>query len=70
MYENGLLSQEEFASMKQDILKGNETNEDNCNFYLNNTNPQENTITQVCEKCGEIISDDDNFCTNCGNRLK
>lgn len=72
MYEKGLLSDEEFASMKQDILNGNEEN-NNSDLNLNNTNIQENTFENtkpVCENCGEEILDDANFCTNCGNKLK
>ena len=71
MYENGLLSEEEFASMKQDILKGNENNKsdnENSNFHMNSTNPHENT-KRVCENCGEEVLEDANFCTNCGNKL-
>lgn len=59
IHENGLLSDEEFTSMKDEILNGNEDNHHN----------NENTV-KVCENCGEEILDDANFCTNCGNKLR
>lgn len=63
MHKNGLLSDEEFASLKQELLSGNNDNAP--------VAPEENVETSenICENCGSDISPDDAFCSECGTQI-
>lgn len=67
MYQDGLLTDEEFSAMKQNII-GNissvKTEEDNVNG-ANNEN-----IPKFCGNCGAEIIDNSKFCTQCGKQIK
>lgn len=86
MHEKGLLSDEEFNSMKQDLLDGNEDTM-NQNYTITNTHENINgnilchndTLindkeysdnTKFCIYCGAEIFKDSNFCTECGKPVK
>lgn len=65
MYDKGLLSDEEFASLKEELLSGNNKNasdkpEENSNELAENT----------CENCGAEVSQEDGFCSECGTQIK
>lgn len=62
MYDKGLLTDEEFASLKQELLSGN--NQDATNT-LEEVEPLENT----CVNCSAEISPDDAFCSECGTKI-
>ncbi|MEE0940203.1 zinc-ribbon domain-containing protein, partial [Methanobrevibacter sp.] len=58
----GLLSNEEFASLKQELLSENN----------NEKAPVENNIeasTKYCGNCGAEVSPDNAFCTECGTQI-
>ena len=60
MHDKGLLSDEEFDSLKKELLSGNnedtsEISEDNCE-----------TSVITCENCGATISPEDIYCSECG----
>ena len=62
MYEKGLLSDEEFASLKKELLIDN-----------NDTGQIENNIkhsSNFCKNCGVEVSDADIFCGECGTKLE
>lgn len=62
MHDKGLLSDEEFASLKQELLSGNNNEEA----------PVENNVedsTKYCKNCGTVISSDSVFCTECGTQI-
>ncbi len=62
MYKEGLLTDEEFALMKKELLSGNHQD----------TTPIKNNIEpsdKICENCGAEYSEEDNFCNNCGTNL-
>ena len=62
MHDKGLLSDEEFASLKQELLSGNNNEEA----------PVENNVedsTKYCKNCGAEISSDSVFCTECGTQI-
>ena len=64
MYKEGLLTDEEFALMKQKLIAGD--NEDTIM-------PSESiakTPDDSCEKCGAKISSKDAFCSECGNKIQ
>ena len=63
MHDKGLLSDEEFASLKKELLSGN--NKDATNTPKDTDEPSADT----CEKCGAKISPEDAFCSECGNEL-
>ena len=63
MYENGFLTDEEFALLKQELMVG--SNEDTNENFEDNDEPLENS----CENCGADISSDSVFCTECGTKL-
>ena len=56
MYEKGLISDEEFATMKKDII-GNVAEHDNQNSK------------KFCMNCGAELVENAKFCTECGNRI-
>lgn len=64
MYEKGLLSDEEFALMKNNIIYGNVEESTDSN--------EENTETSsnVCKNCGEEFSEEASFCSECGTKLE
>ncbi|WP_407431230.1 zinc-ribbon domain-containing protein [Methanobrevibacter sp.] len=61
MYNNGLLSDEEFILMKQKLIEG--TSED--------INTDENDIepSNICKNCGTDISPEDAYCGECGTKI-
>ena len=63
MYDKGLLSDEEFDSLKQEILHDN-TEE-------STVVPEEDieTSQNVCRNCGTEVEEDSKFCAECGNKL-
>lgn len=63
MHDKGLLTDEEFASLKQELLSGNNDNAP--------VAPEEDveTLENTCENCGANISPDDAFCSECGTQL-
>ena len=64
MYEKGLLSDEEFALMKNNLIYGNNGESTDSN--------EENTETSnnLCKNCGEEFSEDASFCSECGTKLE
>lgn len=60
MYQEGLLTDDEFATMKQNII-GTVTNDSN--FDNIESSPK------FCGNCGSKIVKDSKFCTQCGNPL-
>ena len=63
MYDKGLLSDDEFASLKQELLSGN--NEDSAVI-----NENVETSRTTCKNCGAEISSNDSFCGECGTKIK
>lgn len=63
MHDKGLLSDEEFTSLKQELLSGNNDEAP--------VAPEEDveTLENTCENCGANISPDDAFCSECGTQL-
>lgn len=62
MHDKGLLSDEEFTSLKQELLGNNtETTNTNENNFESSTN--------TCENCGAEVSNDDAFCSECGTQI-
>ncbi len=64
MHDKGLLSDEEFASLKNELLSGN-TNETTNHSKADNVKTPFNT----CENCGADVSPDDAFCSECGTKI-
>ena len=60
MYEKGLLSDEEFVKMKQNIIGNSKDNLDG----------SEEVSVKFCGNCGAEIVGNSNFCINCGNSVK
>ena len=58
MHDKGLLTDEEFFSLKQELLSG--TNDD-----TTSTENDEN----VCKNCGAEVSPNDAFCSECGSKI-
>ena len=58
MYEKGLLTDDEFATMKQNII-GND----------NNTKNNNENSTKFCGNCGAEIIENSKFCIQCGNKI-
>ena len=63
MYDKGLLSDDEFASLKQELLSGNNT--EPVNTFEEDVETSEN----ICGNCGSEIEEDSKFCAECGNKL-
>lgn len=63
MYDKGLLSDDEFASLKQELLSGN-----NKDSPVINENVE--TSRTTCKNCGAEISSNDSFCGECGTKIK
>lgn len=64
LYEKGLISEEEFNKLKNEIIQG----ESNSNFNedIGLYNKESN---KFCPNCGSEVELDDRFCTSCGNKL-
>lgn len=60
MYEKGLLTDDEFAAMKQNIIGNGNNNVENDNVGS----------AKFCGNCGAEIIDDSNFCIQCGTKIK
>lgn len=65
MLDKGLLSDEEFASLKQELLSGNDETTSN-QSEEDDTELSEN----VCENCGTEVAEDSVFCAECGTKIK
>ena len=63
MYDKGLLTDEEFVSMKQELLSGG--NDDSTESFEENVE----LLEDICENCGADISPEDAFCSECGTKL-
>lgn len=62
MYEKGLLSEDEFKMLKEELLTG--TKEETPAQSENIVETSEN----ICNNCGAEISPDDAFCSECGTK--
>lgn len=63
MHDKGLLSDDEFSSLKQELLSNNE---DSTAESEDDIEPSEN----ICKNCGTEVSSDDIFCSECGTQIK
>lgn len=63
MHDKGLLSDEEFTALKNELLSGTtqETSAGPDNVEI---------LQNTCENCGSDISPDDVFCSECGTQIK
>lgn len=63
MHDKGLLSDEEFASLKQELLSGNNAEPA--------TTPEKDVETpeNICGNCGSEIEEDSKFCAECGTQI-
>ena len=63
MHDKGLLSDEEFVSLKQELLSRNNDNSP--------VAPEDTIVTSenICENCGSDISPEDSFCSECGTKI-
>ena len=66
MYEKGLLTDDEFVAMKQNIIGNNSNNIPNGNDGLNDNNE---ISPKFCGNCGAKIVDNSKFCIQCGTKL-
>lgn len=62
MYDKGLLSDEEFASLKKELLSDNNSKTE---YVEKNILPS----TKTCVKCGAELSPSDAFCSECGTEI-
>lgn len=64
MHDKGLLSDEEFVSLKQELLSTNNEEPENT--------PEEDveTLENICENCGSEVEEDSIFCGECGAKIK
>ena len=70
MHNQGLLSDEEFISLKQELLSSN--NEKCVSMSENHIETSEKDIETSennCENCGACIFPDDIFCSECGTKI-
>lgn len=70
MHNQGLLSDEEFISLKQELLSSN--NEKCVSMSENHIETSEKDIETSennCENCGACIFHDDIFCSECGTKI-
>ena len=70
MYNQGLLSDEEFSSLKQELLSSN--NEKPATMSENHVETSQEDIETSennCENCGAEIASDDVFCSECGTQI-
>lgn len=70
MHNQGLLSDEEFISLKQELLSSN--NEKCVSMSENHIETSEKDIETSennCENCGTCIFPDDIFCSECGTKI-
>lgn len=70
MHNQGLLSDEEFISLKQELLSSN--NEKCVSMSENHIETSEKDIETSennCENCGACIFSDDIFCSECGTKI-
>lgn len=63
MYDKGLLTIEEFSSMKQELLSEKNDNP------IEDSEENIETLENICENCGSEISPDDVFCSECGTKI-
>jgi len=63
MYNNGLLSDEEFAALKKELLEENK--QEAPAQSEDNAEPSKN----ICDNCGTEVSDDSAFCSECGTQI-
>lgn len=64
LYEKGLISEEEFAKLKNEIIH------DGSNLDINeNTKSDNEEKNKFCPNCGCEVELGDNFCTSCGNKI-
>lgn len=63
MHDKGLLSDEEFATLKNELLEENKQ-EDPIQSE-ENIEPSKN----ICENCGTEVSEDSAFCSECGTKI-
>lgn len=66
MYEKGLLTDDEFVAMKQNIIRNNKYIPDNNDGI---TIEKTGESLKFCGNCGAEIVEDSNFCIKCGNRI-
>ena len=64
MHDKGLLSDDEFISLKDELISGND---DNAPVAPEDTIETSGT---TCGNCGAEISPDDAFCSECGTQIK
>ena len=64
LYEKGLISEEEFNKLKNEIING----ESNLNFNEDILSDKEEN-KKFCPTCGSEVELDDMFCSSCGNKL-
>ena len=64
MHDKGLLSDEEFVSLKQELLSG-----DNAEPAITPEDDVE-TSENICENCGSEVEEDSKFCAECGTQIK
>lgn len=63
MYDKGLLTDEEFASMKQELLAVSNEDSDE------NNEDEDEPLEKTCKNCGTNFSPDSVFCSECGTKL-
>ena len=64
LYEKGLISEEEFNKLKNEIIHG----ESNPNFNEDMESDNEEN-KKFCPTCGSEVEIDSNFCSDCGYKL-
>lgn len=64
MHDKGLLSDDEFVSLKQELLSGN--NAEPAIMPEDDVGTSEN----ICGNCGSEVEEDSKFCAECGTQIK